>query len=115
MWQLVRFFNILGLDEVGNVLIGIGLVLVTIASLVLTSLEILSLIGKAKFISAIKAGSGHSRQAMLLINRADAAYKNQYRIQAVYGLMVGIAVAAIAFGYALYHSAAHQKGMKWPQ
>ena len=92
-------FNTLGLSDVGNVLIAIGLVLVAITSIALISLETIALIGKYKIISYIKreytGGAGLAK-----VRSVDAAYKRTYRLHAAYGLAVGIGVALIAYAFA---------------
>ncbi|NJN54773.1 MAG: hypothetical protein HC804_08490 [Anaerolineae bacterium] len=95
-------FSTLGLDDVGNVLIAIGLVFVAIASIALVALETLALISKYKIISAIKNWRIVRIDAKLLVAKTvDTAYKETYRMHAAYGLVVGIGIALIAFGFAL--------------
>lgn len=93
-------FNSLGLSDVGNVIIAIGMVIVAIASIALVALETIALIGKYKLIATLRAEYS-SGAAMAKIRSVDAAYKRTYRVHAAYGLVVGIGVALIAFGFAL--------------
>ena len=91
-------FNAVGLTDVGNVIIAIGLVIVAIASLALTSLEIISLISKSKIISTMWVGD---KGVVAKANTVEKAYKRTYRVHAAFGLLVGVGIAIIAFGFAL--------------
>ena len=96
-------FNELGLNDVGNVIIAFGLVIVAIASIALVALETLALVSKYKIISAVPgvSSSASSSPKLTVVRSVDAAYKRTYRLHAAYGLVVGIGVALIAFGFAL--------------
>ena len=96
-------FNAVGLSDVGNVIIAIGLVIIAIASLALTALEMVSLVSKYKIISAIeKLNLGANQQPLLTKARTvSAANKKIYRMHAAYGFLIGVGVAVIAFGFAL--------------
>ena len=90
--------NATGHSDIGNVLVVIGVVLVVLSSIALTSLEALALFAKIRLGDpVVKDASRGKRQAI----GTKAKYRATYRSHAKFGLLLGVAAALISFGMAL--------------
>ncbi|MEM7802110.1 MAG: LamG domain-containing protein, partial [Chloroflexota bacterium] len=94
-------FNTLGLSDVGNVVIIIGLVITAIASIALTTLEAAALMSKYKLVNTITNKISQAAPKAVKANTVKAAYETTYKTHAKFGLAVGIGVAVVSFGFAL--------------